>query len=314
MNEYPRTEMYRSRPIRGKYINGIRYSHSDYSLIDLAVYEDGVLRLGYDYMDLDMLTEAIMSGQLTPIIPAGSSFYSWHLGGWTIEKAHWLYHKSNYCDFIVSVVQSMNPQLENLFRSNGKLRNPVGNISYGSFTDNERMVRSDGPNTGIRQTYGIRHSYLYKISLGEYWFCSLDVFSDSKILIYGTGERLVVTPEEVAHLVETGVLVSRIPAGSTIRIEDLGEITISKENYCVDVREKLKEIPDTIARLNDQPTLQMICYKAYEEYNKDPTAENKERLRVAYENVPAHKRIYVLADQDLKDGPICEILGIRRWQ
>lgn len=112
---------------------------------------------------------------------------------------------------------------------------------------------------------------------------------------------------ELEPLIKNGTIVTKIPDNSTILIQNLGEIKISKTLYNANF-EKFSEIDDIVNELNGRPTTSDECGKAYKEYNKYPTKENKQKLKEAYERIPKHLRVYVLGDMDAKDWPIRNII------
>jgi len=51
-----------------------------------------------------------------------------------------------------------------------------------------------------------------------------------------------------------------------------------------------------------------ICVDLFRIFVKDPSSSNREKLEVAYLNVPAHRRKFVLGDMDFKDTPIKAVI------
>ena len=66
----------------------------------------------------------------------------------------------------------------------------------------------------------------------------------------------------------------------------------------------LKDVLDDIEVLRGEKGVVKIAIEAWETFIKEPSAPNKEILRVAYENVPEDKRRFLLGDIDAKDYPI----------
>ena len=52
--------------------------------------------------------------------------------------------------------------------------------------------------------------------------------------------------------------------------------------------------------LNGQPSSIDICREAHQNYISNPTIENRKKLKISYENVPDHQKMYV-GDMDMKD-------------
>lgn len=307
---YPQAILSRTRILEGRYVNSIINNGGSYFLIDLPVFEDGVVDC-WENVDLDQLKTKISSGWLSPVAPNKVRISKHHLAGWEIESSKWYYTKENYYDFLLSIVKSMNPNLTNLFHSNGKTSKVIGNTNYSAFPfSKEKLVRKDHEtNISFKEFKGEREHFLFKKSDGVYWLCNFNIYSDSSILIDGIDSSLYFqTKKELEPLIKSGTIVTKIPDNSTILIQNLGEIKISKTLYNADVMDKFSEIDDIINQLNGMPTTSDACVKIYEEYTKNPTNENKLRLKSAYEKIPMHLRIYVLGDMDAKDWPIRTII------
>ncbi|EHQ25189.1 DUF7639 domain-containing protein [Mucilaginibacter paludis] len=101
------------------------------------------------------------------------------------------------------------------------------------------------------------------------------------------------------YIVE-GALLTDIPAGSIVYIYGLGNFSIAKKLYASFIQDKLLEIKDIQKRLKGEPTTLEICRQAHQDYLHNPSRSNQEKLRIAYENVPNHQKIYI-GDMDTKD-------------
>ena len=308
-NHYPQSMLSRTKLIEGKYIYSIINNGGQYFLINMPVYEDGVIYC-WENIDLEMLKVKLSTGWVSCQVPNKETISMHHLAGWEIEDSKWLYSKENYHEFIISVVKSMNPTLTNLFNSNGQIAKIIGNTNYSVFSNSgEQLIRKDDDKIcSFREFSGKREQYLYKQSNEKYWLCNLNIYGDGIILIEGIEKNKKVTIDELENLIKQGIIATNIPDHSTIMVENLGEFKISKTLYCVDVNEKFSEINDIINKLNGQPDTSELCGIQFEEYNKNPTIENKEKLKVAYEKIPRHLRRYVLGDMDNKDYPIKQII------
>lgn len=307
---YPQSLTSRTRILEGKYINAIINNGGSFFLIDLPVYEDGVIDC-WENVDLEQLKIKINEGWLSTNAPNKERISKHHLAGWEIESAKWYYTKENYYDFLVSIVKTMNPNLDNLFKSNGNSSKVIGNTNYSTSTySSGQVIRKDHQNNvSFKEYKGKREHYLFKKSEGVYWLCNFNIYSDSSILIDGIDEpKYLKTKSELDKLIKDNLLATKIPDHSTILIKDLGEVKISKTLYGAELNDKLSEIDDIINQLNGKPTTSDECSRIYEEYNKNPTKDNKEKLKLAYEKIPRHLRVYILGDMDSKDWPIRNII------
>lgn len=151
---------------------------------------------------------------------------------------------------------------------------------------------------------------------GSYFAARIQVYEGGVITYWGRH-----TKEEFLADLEKGWITVDIPDGEELRICNQDLVVIQGKTNYQDGRlmfvhkwitkESFKmEVLDAIDRSLGNESAASICYKAFEKYQAEPTDENLKRLRIAYGNVPQHKRLYILGDQDLKDGPIRGVLGI----
>lgn len=152
---------------------------------------------------------------------------------------------------------------------------------------------------------------------GSYFLTTLSVLASGKIECWGS-----MTETEFLEKVQSGWITIDVPDGTEVRIGDQGFVFkqantlnpdgstmfmhkwISKESFVADVL-------DSVQVAQGHESAASICYQAYEIYCTFKTDKSKETLRLAYFNVPEHSRRFILGDQDLKDGPIRSILGIK---
>ncbi|MDF2187717.1 hypothetical protein [Paraflavitalea sp. CAU 1676] len=309
-NSYPQAVISRMRILEGRYVNSIINNGGIYSLIDLPVYEDGVVNC-WDKVDLEELKAKISKGWLSPTAPDKGKISCIHLAGWEIARSKWYYTKENYHDFIVSVVKTMNPTLSNLYYSNGITAKVIGNVNYSTLSySGEQLIRKDSEkNISFKDYKGKREHYLYKKSDGVYWLANFNVYADGSVLIDGIDKSIKIDKvQELEPLIQHGIIATKVPDNSTIIIKDLGEFVVAKTLYSADVKDKFVEIGDIVSSLNGRPTTSGDCVNAFNEYNKQPTKENKAKLKVAYERIPKHLRVYVLGDMDAKDWPIRKVI------
>jgi hypothetical protein len=110
--------------------------------------------------------------------------------------------------------------------------------------------------------------------------------------------------KEFKKKIESGWVRTSMENGSELSIFPLGNLKCESFNQLIKETELIKEVEDVINELNGKLTTLKICQKLFKEYIKNPTEENKTKLKEAYENIPKHNRIYVLGDMDVDDIPI----------
>jgi len=137
----------------------------------------------------------------------------------------------------------------------------------------------------------------------DYQLTHISIYKDGLIDCWG-----LVDFEGFKQKVRSGWVVTRPPQKAKVSVSFLASFTAVKADYWIDPEEFIKEVADEIEELNDRPTTSDLCRKAWESYTGSPTDEKKEALRLTYEAVPEHNRMYVGGDMDTKDNDIRAVL------
>jgi hypothetical protein len=132
----------------------------------------------------------------------------------------------------------------------------------------------------------------------HYYETIIGVFEDGTIDCWG-----LVNFEEFKSKVAEGWVVTQVPKGARISCHHLYYGNSTLEFY-IEIDEFVKEVEDTIDRLQGKQTVAETCIQAFARFLTLPTEENKSSLRAAYNAIPKHLRIYVLGDMDCKDSAI----------
>jgi hypothetical protein len=112
------------------------------------------------------------------------------------------------------------------------------------------------------------------------------------------------------RLVRRGKITAQLPEGAEVHVSDMDIFfTVSDVGVMVDAEGFITQVEDEIRALRGEPTTSDGCRAAYDAYQVDPSDTAKERLRAAYDAVPAHQRRFLLGDMDSKDAAIREVLG-----
>lgn len=316
LDAFPTIE--RSRVLKGKFIPGIIKNGDSYFFIDLQVFEDGLIEC-WEMVDLELLGKKIKSGWVSPSVPNGKELSIHHLGSWTIKKGDWLFDKRSLFKHVIEVIKTLNPKLENLYNCFGTTTMKVGNVNVSRFgLVKGKPVRSEDPESYFSPKHkgDSFHSFL-KNDESDYSLIGINIFADSSIQISGIEKPRLMSVEEFNLMVKEGEITTALPEGAILDIYGLGKCEIGECLYAADMTAKASEVNDIIARLNGNKTTSEICRDVYETYNKNPTIKRKEALKVAYENIPEHLRVYVLGDMDVKDIPVRMIIygdqEIKEW-
>ena len=133
---------------------------------------------------------------------------------------------------------------------------------------------------------------------GDYFQTIIQIYEDGMIDCWG-----LVNLEEFKKKVAQGRVVTQVPDQARISCHHL-YYGLSNLEYYINIDDFIKEVEDTINRLQNKKTTADICLEAFTRFLKEQTDENKIGLQKSYENVPKHLRRYLLGDMDTKDSAI----------
>jgi hypothetical protein len=105
----------------------------------------------------------------------------------------------------------------------------------------------------------------------------------------------------------SGELCTSPPDSARITIEGLGWFESQGSHWGIKVEERVREAHDVLKQLNGEKSSIRKCANSFREYQSDPSPENLDRVRQAYEAVPEHLRLYC-GDMDSQDRPIRDVL------
>ena len=135
----------------------------------------------------------------------------------------------------------------------------------------------------------------------DQWF----VFADGTSRI-GTEEPLQ-DLDVVLQRVSSGELSTKVPDGSLIRFDGLGSCRVSAGHWFVEIEQRREELRDLLRQARGHDSAITNCRNAFSTFTEAPTDESRESLRLAYEAVPKHLRMYC-GDMDSKDSAIRHVL------
>jgi hypothetical protein len=151
---------------------------------------------------------------------------------------------------------------------------------------------------------------------GDYHLARLRVFADGVIELGRIASPQTLDLDGLRRAVKARRVSARAPAGARIHIHGLGSFRAASSHSFARIGQIVREIPDLIDKANGRPDSVARCRAAYEAYVAEPTVARRDALRVAYEAVPEHNRMYV-GDMDTKDVAVRMILygkdQIEQW-
>lgn len=294
-------KVYRMQMIEGVTVPAIIHN-SSYFWHNMAVYEDGTVSC-WQKVDLSAVPGKLKRGWLTVSVPDGKDISVYGACDIEISNGKWNFTNESYFDFITDTVRSMNPEMENIYKTTQrehekwqKLR-IVHSASPTHCRLDERPfhyepIDGERSNVFMRVDGALAVTVLYAYADGTFAVDGID----GKILTFDDIEKLF-SDKELCVAPESGDIVSFGVLGTA---ECASCFSISR-------KEKLKEIENNSLSVQNKPDAHENCIQAYHAYLTEPTNFNKERLREAYEAVPEHERCF-LGDMDSQDSDFIRIL------
>jgi hypothetical protein len=140
------------------------------------------------------------------------------------------------------------------------------------------------------------------VNNGGYFLTLMSVFKDGVIECWHHQLPLA----EFADLVRRGRITAQPPDGAHVSGHGLASFHISGVQG-IDPEDFIKDLADTIERLNQRPTSVDRARAAWREYLASRTESAKLRLRELYEALPRHLRPFA-GEMDGGDYPIRRVL------
>ena len=288
-------KVYRREIIEGVTIPSLIHN-LDYYWNNMAVYQDGTVNC-WKRVNLDMVAEVIQKGWLVPQMPQGQKLSIYELCNFTIEKAEWKFNNESYFAFIEQTVRSMNPEMENIYRTIQKEKQYKFDIA-GSIPFKQGTISQGGRLDGETANIFFQGEELI--------LTSITAFRDRTLQIDAVGEKYF-QQEEIQDLFAEGVLCTRPKPGQWVTLGVLGQILPGEPTYFVKPAEKIEMIKNMVLSAAKEKDAEDKCQDAYFAYLREPSDWNREALRKAYEAVPESRRRY-LGDMDTKDWDFIRIL------
>lgn len=308
----PATKVYRQKTVEGFSIPAI-IRNGSYFFVDLDVYEDGRVNC-WNFEDFEHFKKDVRRGWVRLSIPDNEEISIHGLGAWTIMGGSWIFEPESFIDYVLSLIKKLNPRLKNIYKHREKKVNGVTISESGRGTIYKTHVGTPD-DTFPDKIDGKSLDLFYKVK-DEYHLTQMNVFADQTIRLSRLEKIMELTLPELEELVTKEIIVTQVPNLSRVLVYGLGSFTIKEVQYTADIHQKLLEVHDIIRKLNAAPTSIQLCRQAYTQYINDPTLHNKAQLKISYENVPDHQKMYV-GDMDTKDVEVRMIIygeqEIERW-
>ncbi len=282
----------REKIIEGTTIPGF-IRNGQYFYINVDIYEDGMVNC-WELADLKGVREKIDLEWLTPQVPDGESISVFGLGDYRTIGGSWKHDAQSYYDYITELVQQLNPGMHNIYE-----------VSFAEKMKKEKYKIVESP---YAQDFFVESEVGYKVVTGEGFFIFmkyegidylvyLTVYKDGTIECQNAVFQKILKLEELEELFSNGTFFTELKEPTKITLDHLGDVVMVNGSYIIDIEDKYKQVLDISQKLNKHPSLYDICRNRYYDYLENPTVENKEYLRKAYEVIPENERPRVAKTQ-----------------
>jgi hypothetical protein len=305
----------RTRELRGLACPAIIHN-ANYYFVNLRVYEDGIVDC-WEMVDLALFEGKVRSGWVETRVPDGERISIHGLGAWSVEAGSWDHSPGGFVEHVTGLVRELNPTMENLHDCEGTTTRTVGRVRVSKMSmGRPRPTRPEDPTSVLPRSVDGSSLSVFLRCGNEIFLADLRVFANDTVELGRLPTVEVLPLAQLEQLAANGRLMTAPPTGARIHIHGLGAFTLGAMQYATDLQDLLLEAQDEATKLRGDPGSVERCRLAFEDYCKDPTEAGIERLRLAYEAVPAHNRMYV-GDMDTKDVPIRMVIygdqEIERW-
>lgn len=299
---YPAPKAYgRALPIfirNGSYY----YSH-------LGVYQDGSIDC-WGFVDLDLFkNEKLRTGWVQTSAPDDASIGIHNLGMFTVDEAQCTFTSQDLLQHVHKHIQRLNPSGEDLLDMQGTDVEDLDGIRTSKMgLSNARPLRKKGK----KGKEDVLAKALPIIAHEDFGLCLRHwlVYADGNSQI--SGSPTLYTFDQITDLFAAQSLSTTVPDGQWLTIPGIGRFLSKTGFWSIDPAERIREARDELSRLQGNEGSISLCIQAHHDYQEEPNDETKEALRIAYEAVPEHLRIYC-GDMDSKDRPIRRIIYDERY-
>lgn len=300
------TTITRTEVLEGFSIPGI-IRNMQYHFTDLQVYSDGLISC-WEMVDLSMFKEKLNKGWVVTSIPDGEAISIFSLGNWNIERGEWYHTKESLYDYVYSLIKRLNPTLENLHNYNGNNSKIVGKANVAKhFMPTPKPYHLDDPNSFFpNRINGDKFSFFYRNDDNKTYLAELSVYKSGNIEITNLPKKKIYKFEDLDDLIKNDTVTTDLKIGETVTILNLGSFKIVSGSG-VDIKSKMNELIDKFNELNGKENSIAKCARIFSEYKQNPTRRLRDELKVAYEAVPEHQRIFV-GTMDTKDYEVRQVI------
>ncbi|PQO40218.1 hypothetical protein [Blastopirellula marina] len=276
-----------------------------YFFTEISVFADGIFDC-WGGVDLDFLARKFAQGWICPGAFVGEEISVHDLMAAQVVACEWDFSAEAYHKRLLGYLADLNPTSQDLVDFEGEdvdIRDGVRWAKVGMIrTTPLQLNKQDSSPPGDSRNILVRHD-------GQTFLTVMRIYADGQVDIHPRfDEERFVSVDELGALLKRGEILLSVPDGTVLEIDTLGRMTVTEVMCWIEKpADLIAEVTDSIQKLRGEKSSIQNCRDAYQEYLDKPTLATKELLRIAYEAVPEHHRMYV-GDMDVKDIPIRMVL------
>jgi hypothetical protein len=277
--------------------------NGSYHLTEIDTYADGAVDC-WGFVDLQLFRQKVASGWVATRPPREATISIFNLGQFKVTAAEPVLTPKQLTRQVEEAIRELNPEGDGLLDMGGEEVEIRDGRRYAKLgmAEKKPFRLADGGREilGDEMPVFLKEGQKYRLTR---WF----VYGDGRAQV---GFGPVTAPiEAVAALFESGRLTTSVPAGEWVEIDGLGRFRAGESFWYVEAAERVREAQTLIESSNGGPGAIRRCVEQHRAYEAAPSEQQREALRLAYEAVPKHLRLFC-GDMDSKDWPIRRILGL----
>lgn len=277
-------------------------NNMQHHLTVIKAFADGAIDV-WGFLDLALFDQKLKTGWVSTAPPRGSRINIFNLGLATAEAVEWQVSVEDIRQQVHVIVHSLNPEMRDLVDMEGSPWVMQGKVTTAKMgLPNDKPFRTTASGARILGEGMPVFERQGADLLLRRWFVFADGLSmfgpSGNLEDFGTGcERLA-----------SGEMTTAAKDGQWITIPGLGRFKAQAGNFHTKPGERVREARDLLDQLNGGKGAIGECFEAMNTYRANPSPENKQVLRAAYDRVPDHLKMYC-GDMNTKDWEIRQALG-----
>jgi hypothetical protein len=272
-------------------------------LTAIYVYEDGAIDC-WEMLDRALFREKLRERWVVPAPKRNQMLSIADFGRPQMAEESWVQSTETISAEVDAIIHLLNPQMTGLIDMEGRDHDLRGSIRVAKIDAIPGQPYRLNEATG-EEVLGDTIQILHHPRDGIWEFKKLFIFADGLLRIGPEGALFPLV--ELPSLYAAGIIAGHAPAGAKIALPGLGEFRVANalsEIFTdISIADRFHQVRDVVEMLNGARGVVRSCILAFEKFERESSAENREMLRAAYEAVPSQLRMYC-GDMDSHDWPI----------